>query len=159
MSDIALLYDDTNLRFDLALEGGDLALDQGLHTAVLISLLSDRLAHPDDELPNAGLAHGADDGLPPDRRGWVGDAFLPDNDQIGSRLWLLSREKELAPVLALAQTYDREALQWMIDDGVVDRLDIVCTIPVHGVLAHVITLRKPDGTAQTHRFASVWSFS
>lgn len=81
MSDLALIWDGRSC--DLALDGNDLQLDDSLQTSILISLFSDRRARADDVLSGA-------DG---DRRGWWADAYPQiEGDQIGSRLWLLSRK-------------------------------------------------------------------
>ena len=114
MSDIAILFKD--LAGDFELIEGDLALDDdGLTTAVIISLFTDRRAAPDDPLPDDG----------DDRRGWWADAFPAiEGDAIGSKLWLLSREKEVPAVAQRAREYAAEALQWLIDDGLATRIDV-----------------------------------
>jgi phage gp46-like protein len=78
--------------------------------AVWLSLLCHRTAEPDDALPDPS-------GDPPDRRGWWGDsdATVP-GDRFGSRLWLLYRTRG-ADVPGRAEEYVREALQWLLDDG------------------------------------------
>lgn len=83
-----------------------------IETAILISLFTDREALPDDAIP---------DGTG-DPRGWIGDAG--QQYKIGSRIWLLSRAKQTAETLRRASDYIAEALQWMIDDGVVTRFDV-----------------------------------
>ena len=60
---------------------GVLRSDQDLGTAVMLSWFTDRTCEPDDVPPDG-------DG----RRGWWGDAFR--TYPLGSRLWLLAREKE-----------------------------------------------------------------
>ena len=104
--DIALRYDPESQVFDLALEDGELAADEGLQTAVILSLFTDRLADDDDRLPDGGN----------DRRGWWADAY--NERPHGSRLWLLSREKTEEAVLRRAKTYAEEALAWLIEDGI-----------------------------------------
>lgn len=80
---------------------GDLRRDPTLETAVQISLFTDRRAHNDDELPN----------FTRDLRGWWADSTL------GSRLWLLSRSKNVETVRDQAKFYCLEALEWMVTDG------------------------------------------
>ena len=72
---------------DLVLDGASFADDGDLDAALINSLFTDRRAEPDDPLP-AGVES---------RRGWWGDtlAIADGNDRIGSRLWLISREKVL----------------------------------------------------------------
>lgn len=112
MGDFALLWDPLLGSADLLVDAvaDDLESEEGLRTAVLLSLYTDRRANNDDTLPG-------DDS---DRRGWLGDELMPDpDDRIGSRLWLLERSKVTSDMRADAENYIREALQWMIDDGVV----------------------------------------
>jgi phage gp46-like protein len=114
MGDVATRYEVRDTDGALLLYGDwqfvapDLVTDEGPETAVLISLFTDALAHEDDPLPN--IANG-------DRRGWWAGP-------IGSRLWLLAREKETEDVRQRAEFYTREALQWMLDDEVADEIDV-----------------------------------
>ena len=79
--DLALSFDNEAGIGDLVIENDDLKIDEGLETAVLISLYTDARVS-DEELP----AEEAQ------KRGWWGDIY-PDipNDQIGSKLWLKAR--------------------------------------------------------------------
>lgn len=89
MIDLAVAWGATNLRLDWLFDGDDLVTTDTLQTAVIVSLLTDRLANADDEIPDGGN----------DRRSWWADLPLPPanappaGDLIGSRLWLLSRRK------------------------------------------------------------------
>lgn len=114
--DFALVSDPANDRADLAVAAGDLVMDGGLATAVMISLGTDRLAAADDSIPDGSG----------NRRGWWGDLPIDDAapDNIGSRLWLLRRAKATPATQRLAEQYIREALAWMIDDGVAGRIDV-----------------------------------
>ena len=145
MTDIALIWNGHEA--DLAIENGDLVLDDGLHTSTVISLFSDRRARADDRLP------GAED----DRRGWPGDAWpqVP-GDQIGSRLWLLSREKELAETLRRAREYAQQGLAWMLEDGIAARVEVDVTVPKRGWLRLSITLQRSDGSRSNHQYDSLW---
>lgn len=100
-----------------------IALEGGMATAVVLSLFTDARAGADDTLP-AGQR---------DRRGWVGAEFLPPpdtaaapeaDDDWGSLLWLLTVGKATDDVPARAQFYAREALQWMLRDGLAGRIDV-----------------------------------
>lgn len=76
MTDIALHWDAVLNCADIALKNGALDTDDGLRTAILISLFTDARALDDDVLP-----------APEDRRGWWGDAIPEiEGDIIGSRL-------------------------------------------------------------------------
>lgn len=84
-----------------------------LAQAVLISLFSWRKSEEDDGIKA------------PNRQGWWGDTYATvAGDRIGSRLWLLQREKILPLTLQRAEAYAKEALQWMIDDRLVERITV-----------------------------------
>ncbi|WP_340615100.1 phage GP46 family protein [Xenorhabdus thailandensis] len=132
-NDIALQWQINGA--DIVIDNADIALDTTFSTAVIISLFTDRRALDSDELPT---------GAGTDRRGWWGDTF---NDRpIGSRLWLLAREKQLAAVLHRAKSYADEALAWLIEDGHVKKIDVKATAPESGVLLLTVTLTLFDGS-------------
>ncbi len=161
MTDIALTYNPAFLAWDITLDGSDLAQDDGLETAAVLSLFCDRRANSDDVLPgrapgaqsisNSGAAAGAG------RRGWWGDRVAPlarpgqgngDNpDRIGSRLWILWRERQLPALLPSVHDILSEALAWMTEDGWASGLDIAVSFPRKGWLSFAIEASKPDGTA------------
>lgn len=148
--DVRILFDAERMSGDLTLDGlGGLATDAGLETAVIVSLFTDRRARPDDVPPGA-----ADD-----RRGWWGDALpaaeVPQDDRIGSRLWLLSREKIVPETIRRARDYCREALAWMIEDGLATAVDVDCSVDANRLVA-AITVTRPDGGAVSLRHAILW---
>lgn len=132
-----------DLRFDgLALEE-----DAGLETAVVLSFFTDRRANPDDSLP----------GAPDDRRGWWGDAFPPvPLDRIGSRLWLLVREKQTHVVVQRAQEYGEEALQWLVDDGIASRVVVIAVIYAPGILGIHAAIHRPSADVIEYRYHYAW---
>ncbi len=140
--DIAITQ-DSNGQFDIALGDYDLTSDQGLRTAVLISLFTDRRAEVDDQLPDGSN----------DRRGYWGDSYPDiDGDKIGSRLWLLSREKQTTDVLIRAREYCQEALQWLIDDGIASTVEVDNEWLRQGVMAIYITITRGDGRLYQEAF-------
>lgn len=132
---------------DLVLGEADLQADDGLETAVLISLFTDRRARDDDALPYADA----------DRRGWWGDSFADRaGDQIGSRLWLLRREKQLSAVVTRAREYAEEALQWLLDDGIAQRVEVTAELLRPGVLALHVRIVRPSGAELNQQYQYVW---
>lgn len=140
LQDIGLYYKEFGV--DAALQGQagshpdlDIATDDSLRTAVILSLFLDRRARDDDALPDGGS----------DRRGWWADTIMPMTegmlalhdgarsprgpDQIGSRLWLLSRELQVREVVRRAHDYAVEALAWLIEDGHASRVEVRAFIP------------------------------
>lgn len=112
-----------------------------LETAVIVSLLTDRRAAADDALPDAPSTAGI---IPPDRRGWCGDAFDPDRP-IGSRLWLLQREKQTEETRRRAIFYAREALQWLVDDSHAVSISVSAEWAVGGRLNMRVVISLPEG--------------
>lgn len=112
MSDAVLQYDESTGAFDIVLEGGEIRQSTGLVSAVIVSLFSDRRAANDDPLPDNTN----------DRRGCWTDSYT--DSPIGSRLWLVSREKMVAGLADRIEGYAREALQWLIDDGEVQAVQL-----------------------------------
>lgn len=152
MTDAALVWNSEEGRADFALAAGDLAPEDGLRTAVTISLFTDRQARGDDDVADAAGSRDAED-----RRGWWGDLPRPGlgTRLIGSRLWLLRRAKATEGTRLRAITMVREALAWMIEDGIVDRLEIEArfggTPPDRLLLT--VTLRRGSADA---RFDLAW---
>lgn len=146
MADIGLQWNELNA--DMFLASNDIGRDMSLETAIIISLFSDRRALDDDALPDAGT----------DRRGWWGDSYPQVNgDKIGSRLWLLSREKQLPEVLRRAEEYAREALAWLVEDKVCTSYSVTASIVRTGVLGLEIMINKPDASALTYRYGYAWA--
>ena len=134
---LALVLDPATLACDLALGAGGLEGDDGLTTAVLVSLFTDARAGADDRLPDPATANP---------RGWWGDALAwIDSDRIGSRLWLLSREKQVRETLRRAEEYAREALAWMLTDGAARTVAVSARWVGVGVLILDITITAPAG--------------
>jgi phage gp46-like protein len=143
MADATISWDTANNRGDWSMSGPILTAGNDLETAIIISLFSDRMAQPDDVIPDGSN----------DPRGWWADDTVP----IGSRLWLLRRAKQTKDTLQKAYDYIAEALQWMIDDGVVGRFDISVQWVRAGVLGAQITAYKPSGTLlTTGRYTWAW---
>lgn len=147
--DIGLFLDPTTQLWDASVSGNDLDTDEGMETALAHSLFPDRRAEDDDTLPDERA----------DKRGWWGDEFpVVLGDLIGSRLWLLEREKELPVVLQRGEAYAREALQWMLDDGVTDALDVTVTFPNPGIILYAITIHRPSAAkSSTFKFFRNWA--
>lgn len=146
MTDLALFWDISDFSADLAVQAGDLASDAGLASAIGISLFTDARARPDDVLPYDGA----------DRRGWWGDiAAADDDDHIGSRLWLLSREKQMSVVVVRARELALEAVAWLLRDGIAAQLDVETEIVAPGVLAIAVYVTRPGGPSR-QRFDFVW---
>ncbi len=116
--DIKLFHNPGELslgQFDIRRDGLVLVQDDTLETAVIISLFTDRRARIEDELPS----------LEDSRRGWWGDALSEiEGDEMGSWLWLLYREKNTDETLNRAKEYCLDALAWLLEDRIADRIQV-----------------------------------
>ena len=132
---------------DITLSGFHLEEEEGLDTAIVISLFTDRRAEDDDEVP----------GDPADRRGWWADAFIgAEEDRIGSRLWLLARSKTTPDVVAKAKQYAEEALEWLKEDGIAQDV-IVRAGRKKDRLWLKVEVEKPQGGGiENFTFHDIW---
>lgn len=147
MADAAMVM--TEFGGDLVLFGFDLERDDGLETAVIISLFTDRRASA-EQIPSE---YPQDD-----LRGYWGDINNASaTDQTGSLLWLLAREKQLPQTLSRAEQYCREALAWMIDDMVSTKIGVTATYYSMGVMLLEIDIDRPTGPAVRFRYNYEWS--
>lgn len=145
--DILLAFDERLLMGDISQIGADLAGDDGLRTAVVISLFTDRRAEADDELP-AGET---------DRRGWWGDLLADiEGDWIGSRRWLYVREKQTAETARKIREADEEALAWLVEDGIAAAVTVETEWLGRGLLGERIVITRPAGDPVEFRFNHLW---
>lgn len=144
-TDIQLFWDATNYHGDWKIQGPGLASGNDLVTAIMVSIFTDRMAAPDDVIPDGSG----------DPRGWWGD--LGGTTQIGSRLWLLKRAKQTPETLQRAYDYIAEALQWLLDDGVVANFDITVMWVRQGFLGAQIVAYRQDGTKIASTDQWVWN--
>lgn len=135
MSDLALTW--INGQGDLVVMNDQLMLDDSLTTAIVLSLFTDLSVNGE--------------------RGWWGNDFNDNHHQLGSKLWLLSREKQLQTVLDDAQTYAQQALSWLIEDKLVLDYQVTATNPETSVLLLTIIVTLPDGSQPQWTFSTHWS--
>ena len=75
--DIKIKYDNDLMEGDIDFLNGDLIREDGLETAVLISIFTNKRALDSDNLINPG-----------EKRGWWGDLVSDiEGDKIGSKFW------------------------------------------------------------------------
>lgn len=137
---------------------GDGTLDdtQALATAVVVALGTDRLALPDDILPDPDST---------DRAGWWGDldaAELFDGWPIGTRLWLLKRAKIVGPedpegaTVSRVEEYISEAIQPFVDLKIASSFDVEAQrVGVERIDALVTIYRGPKTPVEL-RFQILW---
>lgn len=148
MSDIRMVWSSAGCG-DLELDSNDLSLDEGLESAVYVSLFTRQRADASDPLPSVDS----------DRAGWWGDVVRPivEGDRIGSKLWLLSREKQLPIVLARAKQSVTEALRWLLDDHVAAAVSVETEFTRDQLLGIRVVITRPDHTTADFRYAYNWT--
>lgn len=149
MSDIALTWDEARGHGDFTVAANDLVPEDGLRSAVIVSLYCEAPAQAGDVLPDGTVARGGEGG-------WWGDAVpsVP-GDRFGSRLWLLRRSTRSASVLSRAQTYALEALQWLKTDQVASAVAVAASYNAKGWLVLDVTIDRP-AQRSTFRFDPLW---
>jgi len=122
---------DFGIDFEIA--KNDLVTDEGLESAVAISLFCDARATAGDELPEGET----------DRRGWWADEFI-EHGTLGSKLWLLDRKPPTEPNLRLAEQFAIDALDWMVTELVVSKVEAQVSF-ADGVRSILVRLTRPSG--------------
>lgn len=136
--------DDMSITID-GVESSLLAVTNPLVRAVVMALFTWRRAEADDPVEGQ-------------RWGWWGDNVAEQQgDRIGSRLWLLAREKLTTSTVQRAIQYAREALTHLVDDGVASRVTVEAERQGIDMLAMRVVVYRVDGTQLDLRFANVWS--
>jgi len=141
----------------LLLDDGTLDDSQALATAVIVALGTDRLAAPNDILPDPDST---------DRAGWWGDLEAEDlfnGWPIGTKLWLLRRAKIVGPedpegaTLVRVEQYISEALQPFVDNRIATSFDVEAwRAGVNTVEAIVVIYRGPNRPVEM-RFQILWN--
>lgn len=131
IGDIRMTYEDG--VGGISITQNDLGRDPGLETAVMISLFSDQRATLEDSLPDNSK----------DLRGWWGDAT--QEDLIGSKLWLLSRAKMQDATNTDIELFVKDALQWMVKDGVADSVAATVTRTDTDTVSIDVLIERPKG--------------
>jgi len=150
MADIRVVWDAERMLGDWLLVGRMLDTRMELVTAVAVALFTHRTAEDDDPLPHFAS----------DRRGWWGDLDaeeLFDGWPIGSRLWLLSREKQTEETRARAEEYIREALDPFVEKRICERYDLAVDWFAHERLGAEITFYRGPKESIAVRFETLWN--
>ncbi|MBF0168804.1 MAG: phage GP46 family protein [Alphaproteobacteria bacterium] len=134
MTDLALAFNSETFRADLVIANGDLKLDGTLRPWITASLFTDIRPANDDTLPADGT----------DKRGFWADVKL------GSKLWLLWREKQTEETRLRAEQYAREALAWLIGKGIAKTVTVHCTWVAMGVLGFDIVITRASNVPERY---------
>lgn len=105
--DLKCEQDDEGI-FDFVLDeaNADFETTDGLETAIVVSLFSDRRAYADEV------------GDPMRRRGWIGDLVSETpGDRHGSGLWLYEQSRGTQATVTGVRSEADQAVHWMVEDG------------------------------------------
>jgi phage gp46-like protein len=129
----------------LNIKNSDLEIDLGLETAIILSLFSDQRAEKDSIPPDGSR----------DLRGWWGD--VTQEDAIGSKLWLLFREKVTSNTREKFKAAASASLQWMLDDGVASSIDVTIASLSEESIDFIVKVTKPAlGNSINFRYYYNW---
>lgn len=143
--DIQLLQDATG-EFVISLENGDFKTIDSFDTSITVALFGDERADS-SEVPTVE-----------NRRGWWGNSFGEDPEfQLGSKLWLLNQNRRTQETLNKAITIAQNALQWLIDDGHAESVDVTGAFTDDGI-GLTITIFRSNAVTET-RFFDLWNNS
>lgn len=123
---------------DLKLGEADLEVEAGLRSAVLISLFSDGRAAPEQMPPEESDPRGY----------WAGDAGY------GSLLWTLRRSKATQATALAAEDYCRQALAWLVEDGVASEVEVSTQYDAQRRLCISITITR---SRENRTWDHVWA--
>lgn len=129
------------VTLELLTRQADASSQTTLGRLVLALLLTDRRCDP-DELPA-----GQDD-----PRGFWGDTY---GGAVGSRLWLLQQRPTTDATARLAETYAVEALQPLVDAGMVSRVEASAELVAEQIRLTVV-MHRPDGSRVAQSWTGLW---
>ncbi len=112
----------------------DIDTNDGIFSAVFISLFTDR------RIEEAERPEGEES-----LRGWWGDGLADvDGDLIGSKLWLLFTLTITTETLPKSKEWTEQALQWFIDDDIVEEIIVSSEFISDGLLRILIVMDGPN---------------
>lgn len=117
---------------DLVIQDGQPVMDEGLENAVTLSLFC--------------VASE-----------WWGNAIADDTGETGSELESLNRRTLTVKTMQDAEAVARDALAWMIDQGIAKTITVTGTMPAVGMLGLTIAIEQPDGNIQTLKYSINWA--
>lgn len=143
MLDIKLVQ-QPDLSYDLEFENGDFIIDDGLETALVVSILSDRRAD-NSQVSQREL-----------RRGWIGDLVttLP-GFKLGSHIWLSEQARITQETLTTIQDSAEKSLDWMFSAELITEVEARASITTKSSILLLITVTSPNGSVSTKAF-NLW---
>ncbi len=130
-------------NYDLVIENGQFKQTNTFDTAILLTFFEYRRANASEVILNAN------------RRGWWGNELTDFDDfELGSKLWLLEQSRNKDNTLNLAITYTRQAFQWFVDEGLLDRITVTGERTEDDITLTIVMER--DGSTVATSFFNLW---
>ena len=148
--DAQLLWDNTEGCGDIAFVSGDFKRGKPIETAVYLSLFCD-----------AKMTDYSKSTDPDSKRGWWGDLVSDGNHVLGSNIWEYERSKLDQGTINIIKSYCEIALQWMVSDGIVSKIEVDAELSNEQIespkLALSIRLYKGDDVLANIRYGDFWN--
>lgn len=142
--DLALTQDEDTKIFDLSLVNGDFKIIDSFDTSLQVSLFADARADA-SEVPASER-----------RRGWWGNQFINSLvSDLGSKLWLLEQSRRTQSVLNSAIDFARISLQWLVDEGHADDVEVSGVFLNTSGIRLTITIFRDQSRVET-KFYDLW---
>jgi phage gp46-like protein len=143
--DIAIAQNEDGI-YDFSFDdNGDFVLDRSYETSIRMSVFLDARAD-ESEIKQSSL-----------RRGWFGNRELYNIlHEIGSKLWLLSQQRNTVRVRNDAKGYMKDCLQWLIGDGHATKIDVEVSSTNLYELILTVTISFSADILRTFKF-DLWS--
>ncbi|GAB6854161.1 phage GP46 family protein [Asaia astilbis] len=161
--DVGITWHVRAARGEWSIASGDLALENPLRSSIIVSLFTDRVLPKEPDALDIGVGikapRGARGTAAADLGGWWGDML--EEQPIGSRLRQLQRaiKVEDDAIPAEAEAICREALQWLIADGVAEDVGVSArwsTVNA-SALEFSITVKRPSiDSSEIFLFSWAW---
>lgn len=147
MSDIKLfkkqLTDDLDF-FDFELENGDFIIEEGLDTAITMSILCEKRDETID--------------VPENRGGWWGNTVQTiEGYEQGSFVWTKYQSAIDNEIIEDIDTFVRDGLQWLIDDQIASDIETEVFVEDNVIKANVDLFR--NNAKEQSRFFDLWKFT
>lgn len=131
-------------RFDIAIENGDIANEDGFDTAIYVSLFTDARA------PEAKVFQ------PENRRGWLGNLVSPvEGRELGGLRWLTEQRRLTQSTLNEVVSYDQQALDWFVEDEIAKNIAVSGEIIPQSGIALTINITATDGKTENY-YIPLW---
>jgi len=115
---------------DILLQNGQPVMEQGLSTAVYITLFSGD---------------------------WWANAVSEEAEKLGSELETVFSRTLSNQTRLDAEEYARQALKWMLDSGIAVSIEVEATILAGGTLGLSVRITQPDETVEELRYQVNWA--